>query len=165
MLRLPFISNRHKMANRRINPLAELSIREFTSDDYDTLIKVWQEAKLPYKPAGRDRKESIAEEIERANAVFLVGEINGEIVGSAFGTHDGRKGWINRVAVRPRYQRQGVAAKLVSEVERRLESMGIGIIACLIEDWNKESINFFEKIGYQSHKNIIYFTKRKESEI
>ena len=120
---------------------------------------------MPYKPAGRDRKESIAREIKKDGAIFLVGEINGEIVGSAFGTHDGRKGWINRVAVRPIYQRQGVAAKLVREVERRLEAMGIGIIACLIEDWNKDSIKFFKKIGYHGHKDIIYFTKRKEPEI
>jgi len=148
-----------------MNPLTKLSIREFTINDYEALIKVWQGAKLPYKPAGRDRKENIAAEIEQASAIFLVGEINGEIVGSAFGTHDGRKGWVNRVAVIPRYQRQGVAARLVNEVERRLETMGIGIIACLIESWNKESIRFFEKIGYHSHKEIIYFTKRREPQI
>jgi len=125
------------MIYSRNNRMTELIIREFTIDDYEAMISVWQEAKLPYKPAG----------------------------GSAFGTHDGRKGWINRVAVAPRYQRQGVAAKLVSEVERRLEAVGIGIIACLIEDWNTESITFFQKIGYHYHKDIMYFTKRQELEI
>jgi len=153
------------MTNSKINQVTELSIREFTIDDYEALISVWQEAELPYKPAGRDRKESIAGEVAQGNAIFLVAEISGKIVGSAFGTHDGRKGWINRVAVTPRYQRLGVAAKLVSEVERRLEAVGIGIIACLIEDWNTESITFFQKIGYHYHKDIMYFTKRKEPEI
>ena len=153
------------MIYSRNNRMTELIIREFTIDDYEAMISVWQEAELPYKPAGRDRKESIAGEVEQGNAIFLVAEISGKIVGSAFGTHDGRKGWINRVAVTPRYQRQGVAAKLVSEVERRLEAVGIGIIACLIEDWNTESITFFQKIGYHYHKDIMYFTKRQELEI
>jgi ribosomal protein S18 acetylase RimI-like enzyme len=148
-----------------VNASAQVSIRKFSIAEYENLMELWRESKLPHKLAGRDSKESITHEIEQTNAVFLVAEKDGELVGSAFGTHDGRKGWINRVAVAPRYRRQGIAERLVSEVERHLGDMGIRIIACLIEDWNKESMEFFEKIGYKRHHDIYYFTKREDPKV
>ncbi|MGB7055527.1 MAG: GNAT family N-acetyltransferase [bacterium] len=149
----------------KVNASAQVSIRKFCIEEYEDLMKLWRGSKLPHKPAGRDSKESITREIEQMNAVFLVAEKDGELIGSAFGTHDGRKGWINRVAVTPRHRRQGIAERLVSEVERQLGYMGILIIACLIEDWNTESMEFFEKIGYKRHRDIYYYTKREDPEI
>ncbi len=147
--------------NKRSDLPSDLVIREFRIEDYDILLSLWNEAKLPHKPAGRDKKEEICREIEQTNAVFLVAEKEGVLIGSAFGTHDGRKGWINRVAVSPKWRRRGIAAHLVNEVEHRLNGMGIEIVACLIEDWNEESMKFFERIGYKRHNDIFYFSKRR----
>ncbi len=149
----------------RIRRVTQLTIRKFRTDDYARLIEMWSESKLPHKPKGRDSKMNIAREVEQKNAVFLVAEKNGELIGSAFGTHDGRKGWINRVAVTPGFRRKGVAEQLVNEVERQLRGMGIGIIACLIEEWNKDSMQFFEKMGYERHHDIYYYTKRKDADV
>jgi len=140
-------------------------IRGLRIDDYDALLRLWHEARLPHRPKGRDKRDNIARELTKPNAIFLVALKNDRLIGSAFGTHDGRKGWINRVAVAPDYQRKGFAAKLVKEVELRLKDAGIGIIACLIEDWNKTSMSFFQKIGYVRRDDIIYFTKRMDPEI
>ncbi|UCF70820.1 MAG: GNAT family N-acetyltransferase [candidate division WOR-3 bacterium] len=140
-------------------------VREFRITDYDALIKLWKGAGLPHKPRGRDRKKDISREITHVNAVFLVAEKEGILIGSAFGTHDGRKGWINRVAVLPDFRRSGIAAQLVREVEKRLNDAGIDIIACLIEEWNKESVAFFERLGYKRHNDIFYFTKRRYPDI
>lgn len=139
-----------------------MTIREFRIEDYEQVIELWQKAHLPYKPKGRDSKEEIERELRARNAIFLVAEEKGRLIGSIFGTHDGRKGWINRVATAPAYQRQGIARTLVTEAERRFRKMGIKIIACLIEDWNTESMVFFEKNGYIKHHNILYFTKRED---
>lgn len=142
-----------------------LKIRKFKIEDYENLIELWKRAGLPYKPEGRDRKDKIEKELERGIAIFLVAEIDGKITGSIIGTHDGRKGWINRLAVDPEYRRQGIAKKLIEEVEKKLYEEGIEIIACLIEEWNKGSMEFFKKLGYKEHRNIIYFTKRKYKEV
>jgi len=141
--------------------LSPVVIRELRVEDYDALVALWDQAKLLYKPRGRDRRDNIERELKGQNAVFLVAEQDGTLIGSIFGTHDGRKGWINRLAVDPAHQRQGIAARLVKEVEDRLYKMGIGIIACLVEDWNCVSLQVFEKLGYTRHQDIIYFTKRK----
>jgi len=139
-------------------------IRKFKIEDYDSLIRLWKSAGLPYKPNGRDSKEKIESELKKGAAIFLLAETDKEIIGSVFGTHDGRKGWINRVAVHPQYRKNDVAKKLVSEVEKKLDELGIDIIACLIEDWNERSMNVFEKLGYIKHNDVIYFSKRKNAD-
>lgn len=143
----------------------ELVIRPFRIDDYDAVVALWKDAGLPFRPRGRDARERIALEIERPNALFLVAESAGRLCGSIFGTHDGRKGWINRLAVSPEERRRGVAARLVAEVERRLEGVGIEISACLIETWNQDSMAVFEQLGFQRHPEIVYFTKRKRDDV
>ena len=141
------------------------TIRRFRISDYDVLIKLWDEAQLVYKPNGRDRREMIQKQIQLPNTIALVAEKEGKLIGSVFGTHDGRRGWINRLAVLPEFQRKGIGRELVKELETRFHKMGIGIIASLVEDWNKTSLRVFQRIGYKKHKDIIYFSKRKTSQI
>lgn len=136
-------------------------IRKLRPGDYDALIALWKVAKLPYKRCGRDNRESIVRQLKLHNSIYLVAELDGKLVGSVLGTHDGRKGWINRLAVLPAYRRRGIARRLVTEVERRLHKIGIDIVACQIEDWNKVSMKIFKKLGYKPHPDIIYFTKRR----
>ena len=142
-----------------------VNIRELTIDDYDALCALWEEAGLPFRPNGRDQRERIAREIEGPCSVFLIAEDEGELVGAILGTHDGRKGWINRLAVSPRHRRQGIASELVAAVEERLSARGIEIFAGQIEDWNESSMIFFERLGYTQHDDIIYYTKRKNPEV
>lgn len=145
--------------------LSNIVIREFRMDDYDVLITLWNEAQLSYKPKGRDSRDKIEQEIKQGNAIFLVAEVNGRLIGSILGTYDGRKSWINRLAVAPEFRRRGIAKKLVAEVENRFSKLGIEIIACLIEEWNTQSMQVFARLGYKKHPDIVYFTKRKNLNI
>lgn len=140
-------------------------IREFSIKDYDALIILWNDAQLLFKPKGRDKRDKIEYELKQGRNIFLIAEINRKIVGSVFGTHDGRKGWINRLVVDPEFQRQDIAKKLIAEVEDRFSELGIDIIACLVEDWNTKSLQVFEKLGYEKHSDIVYFSKRKDSNV
>jgi len=142
-----------------------IKIREFKIEDFDDLVKLWVAAKLPFKPKGRDKFIKIQKEIKNDNSIFLIAEFEGEIIGSIFGTHDGRKGWINRLAISPEFQKKGLGKELCNDLEKRFHKLGIEIIGCLIENWNNISINFFEKIGYSKNDDILYYTKRKKSYI
>ena len=143
----------------------EIKLRELRIGDYDALIKLWEKSQLPYKPKGRDRRDKIKHELKSSNTIFYVAECDGQIIGSIFGTHDGRKGWINRLAVHPEYRGRGIARKLVTRVEEDLNNMGIDIIACLVEGWNHDSIRAFKAMGYSEFEDIVYFTKRKYPEV
>ncbi len=138
-----------------------IEIRDLRGDDYDQMIDLWNEAGLDHRPAGRDRRDSIEREIAGGCSVFLVAEDGERMVGVVLGTHDGRKGWINRLAVSPAYRHRGIGAALVGAVEARLDDLGIGIITCLVEDWNEDSVRFFEALGYVEHRECIYYSKRR----
>ena len=140
-----------------------MTIREFRPADYDRVMELWTEGGLPLKPEGRDSRDNIVRQIGLANVRFLVAEEGegGRVVGPILATHDGRKGWINRVAVDATLRKRGLGAQLVGEAERWLESQGLDILACLIEDDNAVSMAVFEKLGYKKHSEIIYFAKRK----
>lgn len=153
--------NQRDKTGIRDNESHKIKLRDLCIDDYDDLIRLWDEAELPYKLDGRDKRENIDRELAGTAAIFLVAEIDGKLIGSIFATHDGRKGWINRLAVAPAHRRKGLAARLVQEVEKKLYDKGIEIIACLIEDWNKSSMEAFQKMGYKRHNDIIYLSKRK----
>ncbi len=138
----------------------DVIIREFRMEDYENILRLWDEGKIHYRPNGRDSHQHIEKELKAGQAIFLVAEAQNKIIGIVLGTHDGRKGWINRLAVAKDSRRQNIARKLVTAVETRLNEMGIDVIACLIEDENTLSVKFFEKLGY-TKGTVEYFSKRK----
>jgi N-acetylglutamate synthase len=141
----------------------DIQIRRYRIDEYDALTALWEAACLTYKPIGRDTQEKITREVENGTAILLVAEKKGKLIGTIFGTHDGRKGWINRLAVVPEYRHIGIAQQLVETVEEEIYKLGIEIVACLIEPENLNSLDFFSKAGYIKFTGIHYMTKRKHS--
>jgi ribosomal protein S18 acetylase RimI-like enzyme len=143
--------------------MSGILVRPYRDDDYDLVMELWAAGGLPLKPQGRDSRENIGRQIALPMVLFLVAEEGdgGRVVGTVLATHDGRKGWINRVAVEAGSRRKGLGARLVREAERWLEDQGMDILACLIEDDNVVSMTVFEKLGYKKHPEIIYFAKRK----
>jgi N-acetylglutamate synthase len=138
-------------------------IGAFHIEDYDRIMALWAAGGLPLKPHGRDSRKNIARQTGRPNVRFLVARDgrDGRVVGTVLATHDGRKGWINRLAVEAGLRRLGLGARLVRAAEAWLEAEGMDILACLIEDDNAVSMSVFERLGYKKHPEIIYFAKRK----
>jgi ribosomal protein S18 acetylase RimI-like enzyme len=143
----------------------DVVIRRFRMSDYDRVIELWQQGHLPLKPKGRDSREEIERQIQLSNVIFLVAESAGKVIGTVLATHDGRKGWINRLAIDPAFREQGLGQKLIQEAEEELEKDGIMMFAALIEVNNLPSINLFGKLGYEYHPEIKYFTRKKFPEI
>jgi ribosomal protein S18 acetylase RimI-like enzyme len=129
--------------------------------DYEAVANLWTEAGLPYRPEGRDSRESIRRELLSGEVDFLVAESNGQIVGSILCTNDGRKLWINRLCVLPAWQRKGLAGELLKEAEKQADSKGLTVIACLIHEDNSPSRDFFVKKGYELDRDVLYYSKRK----
>jgi N-acetylglutamate synthase len=137
-----------------------MQIRELSPDDYERLLSLWQHAGLPHRPRGRDRRDRVEREMDDARSAFLGVEEGGVLMGAVLVTHDGRKGWINRLAVDPAVRREGIATALVAASEQRLADQGIRIISCLIERDNEASLSLFARLGYARHDEIAYLAKR-----
>jgi ribosomal protein S18 acetylase RimI-like enzyme len=144
---------------------SKMIIRKMRIQDYESLIALWKEGNIPYRPRGRDSKKNIQQQLRQSTSLYFVAENKGKIVGAILGTHDGRKGWINRLVVTPTYRRKGIAKRLIQEAEQRFVATGIDIVACLIEGWNDVSAKVFERLGYRKHPDILYYSKRKNENI
>ena len=146
--------------------MKQVEIRTLTIEDYDAIIELWKRAGLPFKPKGRDSKQMMKKQMD-AFPEFFVGVFHDKkLVGVVIGSYEDRmKGWINRLAVDPKYRRRGIAQQLVNTIEKALEKRGAAIFCALIEVPNEESLDMFKKMGYKAHKGILYISKRKSEDI
>jgi ribosomal protein S18 acetylase RimI-like enzyme len=144
----------------------KIEIRTLTIKDYNAMVELWKRAGLPFKPMGRDSRRMIETQM-KVFPEFFIGAFHGDkLVGVVIGSYDGRmKGWINRLAVDPAYRRQGIAQQLISHAEKALEKRGAAIFCALIETPNEESVRLFQKMGYVTHEEMLYVTKRKNREV
>ncbi|MCK4856921.1 MAG: GNAT family N-acetyltransferase [candidate division Zixibacteria bacterium] len=142
-----------------------IEYRYLRATDYDDIVRVWNEAKLDYRPRGRDNRENLTAELRRSPRFSLGAFAEGKLIGTIVGTCDGRKGCINRLAVTPEYRSRDIAKKLISLCEKELKAAGAKVLFCLIEDDNQTSIKLFEKAGYLRGDNIVYLSKRDHPDL
>lgn len=135
------------------------SIRPLTADDYERLFSLWTLCGMDPEMQGRESKSAFLQQLEQFPDFYLAAMVEERIVGVVLGTHDGRKGWINRLAVHPDHQRRGIASALVTACDTAIRAHSIGIVAALVEADNAASAALFEALGYCEDAPVRYFRK------
>ncbi len=143
----------------------EFEVRKARMEDYCGIIALWTRSGLSYRPAGRDSRENLEREMEDPEVDILVALDGDRIIGSVIGTNDGRKGWVNRLAVDPDHRSRGVAKELVERVEECFRSRHLNVFCCLINAENEPSQSLFERIGYDRHGEVVYFSKKNDPDV
>ncbi len=135
------------------------------ASDYPRVLALWEAAGLHIKPLGRDTQAAFEWQMAGgAQTAVGVETEEGQLVGVTLATHDGRKGWINRLAVHPDWRRKGVARQLITAAEETLHRQGIDVIAALIEPDNSASLSLFMEAGYSEWPGIHYVSKRSSED-
>jgi ribosomal protein S18 acetylase RimI-like enzyme len=142
----------------------DFCIRTLTLADYSQIVKLWEDAGLPTRLRGRDSKASIEAQMKACPEFFIGAFADAQLVGTVIASSDGRKGWINRLAVHPKHRRRGVAKALVAEAEKALRKNGVEIFSALIMDHNRASKELFKELGYEELEDVRYFGKRVNEE-
>ncbi len=140
-------------------------LRRLGLADYDRLITLWNGVGLEHKPRGRDSRPSFERQLELDMVAYLGLFQKDELLAAVLATHDGRKGWINRLAVATAHRWTGLARRLINAAEEWLASQGVGIYACFVEEWNEGSQKAFAACGYEVYPGVVYMTKREHREI
>lgn len=139
-------------------------VRRLRISDYDEMIELFRLVGFRPRTRGRDSRQAFARQL-RSNRTWYLGAFDGDrLVGAVLGTHDTRKGWINRLAVVPERRRAGIGSRLVRACERGLRSAGIKMSAALIEPDNRASEQLFRRLGYESTQ-ITYVRRKLRREI
>jgi len=126
-----------------------VNIREFCfADDYTRALKLWEGIEAGINVGRSDTPEEIQKKLKRDPDLFLVAELNEEIIGTVIGGYDGRRGIIYHLAVHKTVREQGLGALLMNEVEKRLQAKGCLKCYLLVLEDNEHAIQFYEKRGW-----------------
>ena len=136
-----------------------MKIRSATAEDYPHILAIWNACGLGISADGRDGPESFERQLAQFRDLYLVATDADRMIGVVLGTHDLRKGWINRLAVLPEYRRMGPASRLVAACDLAVRNLGIEIVTVLVEPTNAGSAALFEKLGYRADVLVRYLRK------
>lgn len=137
-----------------------MEFRSFTLNDFDSVIHLWEKTGLILSPS--DTAEGMKKKLKRDPELFFVTEEDQQIIGVVMGSYDGRRGWINHLAVDPAYQGRKIGQVMILELEKRFKQAGCEKVNLLIELSNKEVQSFYEKQGYRKD-DLIFMEKWIES--
>lgn len=138
----------------------KFQIREFIFDqDHEPVLRLWENIESGMQVGRSDSPEEIKRKLERDPDLFLVTEVDKEIVGTIIGGFDGRRGMVYHLAVSQNYRRRGIAAALLAEVERRLQAKGCVKVYLLVLDDNTSAIQFYEECGWKHQNHDLIFSK------
>ena len=127
----------------------KISIRPFTEEDCDSVIKLWEKVfpgALPHNNPARDLKTRR----EVPPELFMVAIGEGGIIGTVMAGNDGQQGWVYYLGVDPAFRRQGIGTSLMKRVEARLIGMGCQELHLQIWASRAEVRAFYESLGYFS---------------
>lgn len=125
-------------------------IREFRyPEDYRATVELWNRAGPGVHTGRSDTPEEIQKKLERDPDLFLVGEQDGQVVGSVIGGFDGRRGMVYHLAVAPECRQNGLGGALMDELERRLRLKGCIRYYLMVLYDNTDAIRFYEARGWE----------------
>ena len=136
-----------------------LVIEAFSPGHSEQAVDLWERCGL--ERPGNDSRAMIEEKLRFQPDLFLAATMDGRLVATVMAGYEGRRGWINLLAVEPDFRRQGIARAMMDEAEARLRALGCPKINLQVRESNSEAIGFYERIGY-STDHVRSFGKRLE---
>ena len=91
--------------------------------------------------------------------LFLVGEINEEIVATAMAGYDGHRGSVFYLAVTPGLQGQGYGRVLMKHIENELKELGCPKLNIVVRSTNENVLQFYNSLSYKKD-DVISIGKR-----
>ena len=129
------------------------SIRTMTTHDYDDVIVLMKQTPgISLRDA--DSRESTDRYLQRNPGLSFVSEADGELVGCIMSGHDGRRGYLQHLVVRPTHRRQGIANGLVNRCLTELESLGILKSHIDVLKTNASGALYWEGQGWQLRSDL-----------
>ena len=135
----------------------ELMVRECLEDEAGEVLEMWRRSQAT--PSVTDTVGDIKRVVRCPTASALIAESGGRIIGSVFGSFDGWRGNIYRLAVLPEFRRQGVARRLVAEVEKSLLHQEAKRVNALVEKDHPWATGFWDAAGYMPEPLDVRYVK------
>ncbi|MCG9633352.1 GNAT family N-acetyltransferase [Vibrio sp. Isolate30] len=125
--------------------------------DYQQVMNLWSETEgMRLREA--DSEENIGKYLERNPNLSFVAVQGEQIVGAILVGTDGRRGYIQHLAVSKACRGQGIGAKLISNAVDALSSIGIAKTHLFVINDNLNAQAFYENIGWYPRDEVRMFS-------
>lgn len=101
-----------------------MNYRPMHINDYDQCVALWQSAD-GVSLRGADSRAGIEKYLLRNPDLSFVVEDQGSIIGTVMAGHDGKRGYVQHLAVASAHQRKGIGTELVKRCLAALAQQGI----------------------------------------
>lgn len=125
-----------------------LVIRPYRESDQGAVVELWRECGLVV--AWNDPESDIRRKLRVQRGMFLVGLRGPRLVATVMAGYEGHRGWINYLAVKPEFRKQGLGRRLMEEAEALLIAAGCPKVNLQVRKSNSAAVAFYERIGYSS---------------
>ncbi len=129
-----------------------MQVRSFKLDDEAAVVALWNECGLTRR--WNDPHKDLARKLAVQPELFLVGVTDGAVMASVMAGYEGHRGWMNYLAVAPRFRGRGLGRSLVVEVERLLLERGCPKVNLQVRATNPEAVAFYRRLGYAQDESI-----------
>ncbi len=131
--------------------------RNLQIDDYAAIMSLWRDT----EGIGLRDSDSIAglsAYLERNPGLSFVAEREKQIVGTIMAGHDGKRGYIQHLAVARDARRQGIGRRLTDLCLDALAAAGILKSHVHVYAHNLEGRRFWEKYGWQQRQELVTYS-------
>lgn len=131
-----------------------IEIRALQPDDFAAADSLWSFMKGVVLRED-DNPESFSRFLERNPACcYGAWQGNGLLVGAIMAGHDGRRGYLYHLAVKPSYRRQGIGRSLVEKTAAAMDAQGIKKFHAFVKRHNITATTFWKNLGWELRKDI-----------
>lgn len=127
--------------------------------DHPKLLKLWAAAGC-IAVRQTDTPEALVQFLRRNPSCNFVAYAGTRLVGAVLAGHDGWRGYLYHMAVKPDYRERGIGAQLVSAAVGALKGQGVPKVHCLVKRDNLIAQQFWEACGFERRDELVDFSSR-----
>ena len=133
-----------------------MSIRMMTMEDYGAVYPLWQSLPGIGLHEHEDSREGVAYYLRRNPDSCFVAEDGNVIIGAVLCGNDGRRGYINHLAVAAAHQGKGLGRALVEACLEAMRKEGIRKCSFVVFRDNGKANAFWDAIGSTRREDCLY---------
>lgn len=131
-----------------------IELREFTPADYDAAIALWAETEgIVLRDV--DARGPVLEYLARNRGLSVVALDNGAVVGAVLCGTDGRRGYLQHLAVAGSHRRRGVGRALAERCLAALSERGIDKCHLMVLPANTAARAFWQRLGWRERPDVL----------
>ncbi len=130
-----------------------LHFRALTLADYDAVHALWQSSE-GVGLSDADSREAIGRYLARNPGLSFTAWDGNELVGAVLCGHDGRRGYVHHLAVKPSQRRQGLGKALAARCLAALAAEGIDKCHLFVFANNADAIAFWRSVGWSQRVDL-----------